>query len=399
MKSELNMPLPKPFISETKEDYIKRAMKELAAEYPDEKQRFAIINQLWEARKMSDNISPILTLEDGTAIRTHKLLSGRTIYTKNQGEIPITESLIDTIVKNFNDGVMEIAPFIDLDHSRAESYGQIIGVKKEIEEDGNPALFIDVEWNNRGQEMIKNKVYMYLSADIEPYINSKTGEKTDWVLHGAALTNYPADKAQNILKLSDTLTGSIIKLEDTIMTPEISKMIEDLLAVYTNSEDLVKEEIKKAIMDAIGGKKPEAEIEVEVPEMKGVKCEDVKLADKAQVIESEFLKLSEKHNAVVSELEGLKKTMKLSEFKSKYLGVKITPDQYESFSKLFLADEASATEILEKMPSLNLTSEIGAESTKGSYQLSDQDKQIMVSLKMNPEKQEDVEKFISHITK
>lgn len=178
------------------------------------------------------------------------------------------------------------------------------------------------------------------------------------------------------------------------MTPEMQKMIEDLLAVYANAEDAVKMEIKAALVNAMGEQEVEQEIE---PETETADKKAVCLSDsKEAVLQAEFLKLSDTHKKTVDELTSLKRDLKLRDFKSEYLGKKITPDQLDSFSRLYLADETAAKEILDKMPDLNLTSEIGV-TAPAVVKLGDDDKAIMTSAKMDPENPEHVAAYLARI--
>jgi TolA-binding protein len=88
------MPIPKPKISEIKEDFITRFMsdKKMIEEYPEEKQRTAIANQQWKDRvkEMAENVETVNMQKEILSVG------------KWNG-IDITEKTIDDMISNFKE--------------------------------------------------------------------------------------------------------------------------------------------------------------------------------------------------------------------------------------------------------------------------------------------------------
>ena len=85
-----------------------------------------------------------------------------------------------------------------------------------------------------------------------------------------------------------------------------------------------------------------------------------KVPAKTQMSDSpEFIALSDKIKKLEKENQEKNIQLKDSIFTQKYLGKKILPAQKASFFSLFLKDEIEMTKILDGMPRLNLTDELG----------------------------------------
>lgn len=119
---------------------------------------------------------------------TAKLLPVGDVYVYGNEKMEITPELLKQIKENFEKGYPHYKPFLNIDHVVNEKFGDIVGV--EVKEDG---LYVEIELNEEGTKLIKDKKYEYLSAELDmAYVDRKTGDIIGPVLLGAALTNRPA---------------------------------------------------------------------------------------------------------------------------------------------------------------------------------------------------------------
>lgn len=330
----------------------------------------------------------------------YEILKVGTMYSKKYGKIEVTQGMIDTIVAHFNDNVLETAPYIDVEHKRTE--GSCGPITKALSEDGK--LYIDIDWNNRGKELVDDKQFMYLSAHIDEALDSKTGKTIPLVLLGAALTNYPVYKDQSPLyelTLSETPlptgekadgSGSDKNKNGGNPMEEFKKALEALTqAISALPDDAAKEQAKKDAAAAIGvsmemackpGEKKMSEIEI-------------KLAEEAKL---QLKEVSDKVKTLSEENAGLRKQIKASEFDAAYLGKKITADNKDRFFSLFLADEENTKAILESMPDLKLTDEIG-KTGKGDteFKLTEKQEGIAKETGYDVTKPEERKRFLESI--
>lgn len=183
------------------------------------------------------------------------------------------------IIESFNTDSLS-KPYIDKNHKRAESYGDIMDLY--IKPEG---LFAKIKLNKKGTELIKDSEYKYVSPMYGPRTDTK-GKEYEYVLYNISLTNNPAlegtlpqlqeqiqlEGEKNMEKkelLEKILASGIVKLEDenadfdTKITEvlgklyeklqEISEMalqiktLQDEKAALTSKVEEQEKEIKKAI--------------------------------------------------------------------------------------------------------------------------------------------------------
>ena len=103
-----------------------------------------------------------------------------------QGEwIEFTGEMLDEMIQNYNNENL-VKPFIDRNHEKKESYGDILELKKSKE-----GLKARIQLNTAGKELIKDRQYRYIS----PWFGSFTdpqGFEHQYVLFSISLTNIPA---------------------------------------------------------------------------------------------------------------------------------------------------------------------------------------------------------------
>jgi len=117
------------------------------------------------------------------------------------GTLIIDDKVINGMIANFNNHVRGIDLAIDEDHQAEKGAA---GWFKGLENRGQDGLWALIEWTSRGVELIRDKIYKYLSAEFDwDWINEETGKNYKYVLFGAALTNRPFIKGMAAVNLSE----------------------------------------------------------------------------------------------------------------------------------------------------------------------------------------------------
>lgn len=322
----------------------------------------------------------------------YRVLEPGVIYSNNKGQFDITPQLLSDIVKNFESGANETQPFVDVEHDQSESCGPITAVMLH-----EGMLYIHPEWNDKGRHLVGEKRYMYLSVDVEPVKNSKTGAVTYPVLVGSGLTNKPVYKGQKIMKLSELPTGDKSeKIKGDKTMDELKKAweaLKGLIATLMKGEeaDAVKAEvgnIAAEIGDISGAGETVAmsdhtkQVEKLTGEINGLEKQlsDKKLTGNEQV-EALTIRLNELKDSFDKTQEILNSQdiqLKRYQFNEKY-GKKLVPGNRDKFFTLFLKDEKAVDEIIKEMPEHKLTDSIGSSSDVKSGALKLSEVEVLVS--------------------
>lgn len=152
------------------------------------------------------------------------------------GRFRITRQMLLSIVDNFDKGTYGQKIFIDVAHRHPDgAAGEII--KLTVEDGKLRAL---VEWTPFGIQSIREKKYVYLSAEYhENFKDNEAGAEHGPVLFGAALTIRPVIKHQAPIELSETDgVDAPLLISPTLLselTQEVSIMWKTLMATLVAS--------------------------------------------------------------------------------------------------------------------------------------------------------------------
>ena len=317
-----------------------------------------------------------------------------------EGEIEIHQNFLEAIYNNFRRNANETIPFIDIDHQVGISAGPILDCKLQ---DGS--LWIKPDWNEVGKKAVGDKEYMYLSLGIESHKDSRTGNWIFPVMTTASLTNIPVDKNQDILELSEKSVPvgkkTVSKDNDKIKLQDGGKKMAVSLDALLESISSLQEQITAALEDdeqgiykaAIGAaidnlevscglaseeeeagegtesedmmdKNPDAKKQETIPAGQATATNTV--PEKTQMSDfPEYIELSDKFKVLEDKYRKQEVQLKDAAFTQRYVNRKITPAQKASYFALYLKDEAEVTKILDGMPKLNLTEELGTSDDIG----------------------------------
>lgn len=159
------------------------------------------------------------------------ILTTGTFKTRSKGEFEITASDLDAVVSEFQTSNAAGKRQIDIDHAAklkgdSKAAGWIIGLRRV----GNKVRAA-VEWTPVGQQLIKDKIYKFMSSEYLTKLEDKsTGEYSDIRrIAAATLTNRPFLENMDPVTLSE---GQIAE----VYTPTKEELLDMLLDATTTDE-------------------------------------------------------------------------------------------------------------------------------------------------------------------
>lgn len=139
---------------------------------------------------------------EGEAAREIQILKVGSFNHPIYGSFEIKPEDLKQFKANFERNVRKIDLAINYDHEKTVAAGWYRGLA--IKEGGRE-LWATPEWTARAREQIEGKEYRYFSAEFAwEYVDSETGKRTERVLLGGALTNYPFIKGMKPVEASET---------------------------------------------------------------------------------------------------------------------------------------------------------------------------------------------------
>lgn len=195
-----------------------------------------------------------------------------TFYHSEYGKFDITPEVLKELKKNFDDQVRGIDLAIDYKHENEDiAAGWIKNIRLS---DDRQELWADVDWTKRGQSVLSEKEFRYLSPEFTfQYEDNETLKKFGPTLLGAGLTNRPTIKKM----------APVVELSEYKINEENKKMGEDQIKcgdpMEMSPEDMAKlpSEQLLAMLQSLVAKHKEMmgskeKIEVEMGEMKKEKA-------------------------------------------------------------------------------------------------------------------------------
>lgn len=259
-----------------------------------------------------------------------QLLRVGTFYHPKLGELNITQNMLKSMVKNFENNVRGIDISIDYKHESEDiAAGWVTAL--ELSEDAQE-LWAVVKWTPRGEKKIAEREFRYLSADFHMnYMDNETLAEFGPTLFGAGLTNRPVVKRmQPAIELSEvkakdnqTQNGGNSMDEKKLAELEAAnkelketadkyvKLSEELQEEMNMSPEEMVAEIKrlKALIEQLQGQNKEMEDKAELAEKnkkfdvllsEGKACE----AQRESYISGDIVKFSELASDVNLEAKG-----------------------------------------------------------------------------------------------
>ncbi|KKN51401.1 hypothetical protein LCGC14_0622980 [marine sediment metagenome] len=169
------------------------------------------------------------------------------------GAIKVSRDTSKEMVKNFNDGVYQERVPLDAEHETKLSGA--VGWITHLKMNADGSVDADVEWNERGEEMIRDDRFKFISPEwFDNWSDPATGEEFEQVLVGAALTTRPFFKEGALRPLVATEAGKLWDVEHEGDDPELWTLLALELPNGMSAEDL-QEKIRKTVGDSFPGLK------------------------------------------------------------------------------------------------------------------------------------------------
>ncbi|MFA5123761.1 phage protease [Zavarzinia sp.] len=108
--------------------------------------------------------------------------------------LPLTRDLAETLIANFEAGILGTEPMLDSSGKHDTSAPAAAWFKRlhiEPTIDGGEMLFGDGQVTEIGAELLNGQAYKYLSIELGPVVDNRSGAKTDDVFKSGTLTNTP----------------------------------------------------------------------------------------------------------------------------------------------------------------------------------------------------------------
>ena len=273
------------------------------------------------------------------------------------------------IIESFNTDSLS-KPYIDKNHKRAESYGDIMDLY--IKPEG---LFAKIKLNKKGTELIKDSEYKYVSPMYGPRTDTK-GKEYEYVLYNISLTNNPA------------LEGTLPQLQEQIQLEGEKNMEKKELLEKILASGIVKLEDENADFDAkitdVLGKLYEKlqEISEMALQIKTLQDEKAALTSKVEEQEKEIKK-------AIEEKEKLEKE-KLEKEATERIKMAVEQGQYpvalmEMKIQQYMKDKAEIEKELELLPKKTQS------KTHEELVLSEEDQKIVAFAKLDIKNPRDME--------
>jgi phage I-like protein len=305
-----------------------------------------------------------LSLSGGKATSEVQIAKTGIFKDPRYGTFAITLKDFSKWIANFNslsktDGREGIP--VDVDHSPekrgdTEAAGWItsIGVR------GNE-LWAQVEWNTLGQDLVKDRRYVYLSPSYVQDYKDETGKSHGTTLIGVALTNRPF------------LTMATVSLSKSNFAEEV----EDQEKPYTQEE--MPELTKIAQAMGLSADSDEDAILAKAAELAKPPTTPVSLEDQAKsegkfVLDAnQFASLQQQ----ASEGAAAATTLRKMTFESKFdkllndpKGARVLPAQKEMYAKLYESNAEGTIALLDSLPSIVNAEPVGSGSDAPANTLS-----------------------------
>ena len=272
------------------------------------------------------------------------------------GNIKITEKSIDGFIANFYNKVRGVDLAVDQEHKPeegAEGWFKKLWKIPRTTDDAGFSLMAEVQWTWHGEQLIREGIYRYFSADFDfEWTDPETGEKFKNVLFGGALTNRPFIKHMEPIILSEGIieTLGFVFREDSKINkqggdPDVKLTAEHLKALGL-SENATETEILGAILASAQKKNDPPK-----PNDQTVKLsEEVKTLSETVVAAQNQIKQLSEANIQLAEAAKATRWEKVSQ--DAFREGRMTVQLAEKFKPLFMASPEVIEPIISDLPKL-----------------------------------------------
>lgn len=287
------------------------------------------------------------------------LPKGKVYIEKYDKYFDFCDDLLNELADNVNNPDLA-KPFIDKNHEKKESYGDIISA--EVREDG---LYTFWDLNEEGKKAIKNRLFRYISPEFGN-VKDQNGKMIKNVLIAVTLTNIPA------------LRGGLPQLQEQITLENKNK--KEVKSM--ENEKLQLEMLQKTTLELEAVKKEKIELQTELEAVKKQKDDANK-----QLIDA-----TQKLNQI--ELEQTKKEAK--EFVKEKIELQImNPKQAEYWELEYIGDPEKTVKAFEGIEGKKEAQITTPQQDSCRIELSAEDKKKMKLAGLDVNSKEDAESYLA----
>lgn len=261
-----------------------------------------------------------LKFEDGKSTRVQVSRVGEKMYHRLYGEITITKEDHRKMIEHFNKNARGLSeagkPILQFDYKHEDTEIAAGWMHTLILSDDEEKLYADTDFTPAAKQKIQDGEFKFTSPTIvRDFTNTKTGEKFDVILKGAALTNIPfLHDMDAITALDEVGRKKAMKYLNNLKLQELGSM-EDILRAIS---DLTPEERIEIALKISSKLKPKTGVK----EMTGENKEEM-----TEPTENE-IKLTEEKKELENKLETSERE---KEFTSMLAEGKVVPAQKDAF--------------------------------------------------------------------
>src|SRR3989304_7212377 len=170
------------------------------------------------------------------------------------GRIRITEADLKEMVRHFNSQIRGQQIPVDVDHKHelgAVGWFKALSGPKTV--NGESALFADIEWTLKGEEVIKGGAFKYFSPHYGMWVNPETGEKFRNVLLSGAITNFPFLKGMQPISFNEFKEGTVADEIATVKVEDFNTLKEEVEKITKGLGELVASDARGKLAEKVEG--------------------------------------------------------------------------------------------------------------------------------------------------
>jgi len=223
--------------------------------------KMGVINRRWHF--VDELATPVMEQVDGKQTSWVQIMRTGNWQHPEYGRFSITPADIQQFIETFESGARGIELAVDSEHQPER--GAAGWIKKLEARDGGSELWAFVEWTEWGVELVEKGLFRYISPEFDfKYKDPETGQVTENVLFGVALTNRPFLKGMEPVLLSERAAGPVFREEEKSVEKSVElgelleavksrdlmekagKMIADAHSVLMTAGDLISQHMQNA---------------------------------------------------------------------------------------------------------------------------------------------------------
>lgn len=169
------------------------------------------------------------------------------------GVITITQDDLHEMVKHFRSGLRGQQVPVDVDHKHElGAVGWFKSLHDPTKVNGEYAIFADVDWTDKGKELVKGGSFKYFSPHFGEWVNPEDSRKYHNVLLSGAITNFPFLKGMQPVSFHEFKEGSVADNDTAVKVEDFNTLKESVEALVKRFDDSALVEEKRSLTERAG---------------------------------------------------------------------------------------------------------------------------------------------------